>query len=80
MTTAMQEMYSDLIQKHIVYTKSGMISEANSLESSIELAEHLIDKETMQIQRAYHQGVVNEISIYRTINPEEYYEQTYGQV
>ena len=54
--TAMQEMYGDLIEKHIVYTKAGMINEATSLVSSIELAEHLIGKEKEQIMDAYSEG------------------------
>lgn len=77
MTTAMQEMYSDLIQKHIVYTNSGMISEANSLESSIELAEHLIDKEKQQIINAAYNGADSEHSSFD--NAEQYYFETYGK-
>lgn len=36
-------------------------------------------KEKEQIQRAYAQGVVNEISIYYTPNAEQYYNETYNQ-
>lgn len=31
-----------------------------------------------QIERAYHQGVVNEISIYSTPDAEQYYNQTFN--
>ena len=34
--------------------------------------------EKEQIERAYHQGVVNEVSIYYTPEAEQYYKQTYG--
>jgi hypothetical protein len=83
--TAMQEMYSDLIQKHIVYTKSGMINEATSLVSSIELAEHLISKEKEQIIDANDSGFEDGVMftqigtpIYDT--PEQYYNKTYGKI
>lgn len=32
-----------------------------------------------QIERAYHQGIVNEISIYSTPDAEHYYKQTYEE-
>ena len=37
----------------------------------------LLEKEKEQIERAYHQGVVNEISIYSTPDAEQYYNETY---
>jgi hypothetical protein len=33
-----------------------------------------------QIERAYHQGVVNEVSIYYTPEAEQYYNETYGEL
>ena len=35
------------------------------------------EMEKDQIERAYHQGVVNEISIYSTPDAEQYYKETY---
>lgn len=47
------------------------------------LPQWLINKakemEKEQIERAYHQGVVNEISIYSTPDAEQYYKQTYEE-
>ena len=36
------------------------------------------EMEKEQIERAYHQGVVNELSIYCTPDPSTYYKKTYG--
>ncbi len=78
--TAMQEMYSDLIQKHMVYTKSGMINEATSLVSSIELAEHLIGKEKEQIINARIDGDEHHTfnSMMRESYANDYYNETYA--
>ena len=76
--TAMQEMYGDLIEKHIVYTKAGMINEATSLVSSIELAEHLIGKEKEQIEKAFQDSMVD-IVLGKMSSPKEYYNETYGE-
>jgi hypothetical protein len=76
--TAMQEMYGDLIEKHIVYTKAGMINEATSLVSSIELAEHLIGKEKEQIQKAFHDSVVS-MAVGRIMTPNQYYNEIYNK-
>jgi len=75
--TAMQEMYFDLIQKHIVYTNAKMYNEANSLISSIELAEHLIYKEKQQIINAAYNGADYEHSSFD--NAEQYYNETYSK-
>jgi hypothetical protein len=75
--TAMQEMYGDLIEKHIVYTKAGMINEATSLVSSIELVEHLIGKEKEQIEKAFYDSMVD-IVLGKMSSPKEYYNETYG--
>jgi hypothetical protein len=37
----------------------------------------LLEMEKDQIERAYNQGVVNEVSIYYTPEAEQYYKQTY---
>jgi hypothetical protein len=37
----------------------------------------LLEEEREQIERAYNQGVVNEVSIYYTPEAEHYYKETY---
>jgi hypothetical protein len=74
--TAMQEMYYDLLQKHTVYTKLGMINKATSLVSSIELAEHLISKEKEQIIDAVDYGCSDWGS---GKDSEKYYNDEYGK-
>jgi hypothetical protein len=44
----------------------------------IEKAKGKLNMEKEQIERAYHQGVVNELSIYCTPDPSTYYKKTYG--
>jgi hypothetical protein len=39
--------------------------------------ERYLEMEKEQIERAYNQGVVNEVSIYYTPEAEQYYKQTY---
>jgi hypothetical protein len=45
----------------------------------IEKAKGKLNMEKEQIERAYHQGVVNEVSIYYTPEAEQYYNQTYDR-
>jgi hypothetical protein len=51
-------------------------------EINLRRKEWMVDKakemEKEQIERAYHQGVVNEVSIYYTPEAEQYYNETYG--
>jgi len=51
-------------------------------EINLRRKEWMVDKakemEKEQIERAYHQGVVNEVSIYYTPEAKQYYNETYG--
>jgi hypothetical protein len=75
MKTAMQMMLDDLISKREVYENSKMYQCVATLETSIEIAKHLIEKEKKQIMNAYNNG--------QQIPPfeyaEQYYNQTYNQ-
>jgi hypothetical protein len=75
MKTAMQMMLDDLIYKREVYENAKMYQCVATLETSIEIAKHLIEKEKEQIMNAYNNG--------QQIPPfeyaEQYYNQTYNQ-
>jgi hypothetical protein len=49
-----------------------------TLMDSEAIFQHAKEMEKEQIERAYHQGVVNELSIYCTPDPSTYYKKTYG--
>ena len=75
MITAMQMMLNDLISKREVYENASMHHSVATLETSIELAEYLLEKEKEQIKNAYNDGYFGDA--YKHKDWEEYYNQTY---
>jgi hypothetical protein len=71
MITAMQMMLNDLMSKRETYENASMHHSVATLETSIELAEYLLEKEKEQIIDAYNNG--------QQIPPFEYAEQYYNQ-
>ena len=76
MKTAMQMMLDDLIYKREVYENAKMYQCVATLETSIEIAKHLIEKEKEQIRNAYNNGY---LAAYKYKDWEEYYKQNYNQ-
>ena len=56
MKTAMQIMLDDLLAKREVYENAKMYECVATLETSIEIAEYLIEKEKEQIINAFNGG------------------------
>ena len=56
MKTAMQRMLDDLLEKRDVYENAKMYECVATLETSIEIAQFLIEKEKEQIITAYEAG------------------------
>jgi hypothetical protein len=77
MITAMQMMLDDLISKREVYENAKMYQCVATLETSIEIAKHLLEKEKEQIIDAYY-GNIDGVFGYRE-EGQEYYNQTYNQ-
>jgi hypothetical protein len=78
MKTAMQTMLDDLLSKRDVYENAKMYECVATLETSIEIAQYLLEKEKEQIMMAYNDGVVNTVFNGKR-KPEQYYNQTYNQ-
>ena len=81
MKTAMQEMLDDLISKREVYENAKMYQCVATLETSIEIAEHLIEKEKEQIidfTNSFYDDCVTEGGSLKQ-SAEDYYNQTYNQ-
>jgi hypothetical protein len=76
MKTAMQMMLDDLISKREVYENAKMYQCVATLETSIEIAKHLIEKEKEQIRNAYNDGY---FAAYKYKDWEEYYKQNFNQ-
>jgi hypothetical protein len=77
MITAMQMMLDDLISKREVYENAKMYQCVATLETSIEITKHLLEKEKEQIIDAYNQGTLDgESSMLEYPN---YYNQTFNQ-
>ena len=76
MITAMQRMLDDLLAKRDVYENAKMYQCVATLETSIEIAKYLLEKEKEQIQDAYIEGYTNWGS---EMTAFEYYNQTYSQ-
>ena len=83
--TAMQRMLDDLLAKREVYENAKMYECVATLETSIEIARFLLEKEKEQIIDAYKQGcgyeyeyIDDESTSYKE-EAEEYYNQTYNQ-
>ena len=83
MRTAMQRMLDDLLSKRDVYENAKMYECVATLETSIEIAKFLLEKEKEQIINAYEDGKENQresiTNIYKYIIGEYYYNQTYNQ-
>jgi hypothetical protein len=75
MITAMQMMLDDLISKREVYENASMYHSVATLETSIELAEYLLEKEKEQIINAAKS--CNYIGGATDIEAEEYFNKTY---
>lgn len=71
MKTAVQMMLDDLISKREVYENAKMYQCVATLETSIELAEYLLEKEKEQIKTAFESGWNWNFS------SEKYYQETY---
>jgi hypothetical protein len=75
MITAMQMMLNDLISKRETYENASMHHSLATLETSIELAEYLLEKEKEQIIDAYEAAMERPIENYA----ESYYNMNYNQ-
>jgi hypothetical protein len=62
MITAMQMMLDDLISKREVYENAKMYQCVATLETSIELAEYLLEKEKEQINVSFISGCIEALS------------------
>jgi hypothetical protein len=77
MKTAMQIMLDDLLAKREVYENAKMYECVATLETSIEIAEYLIEKEKEQIADAFRNGSTS--SMLGGGHWTQYYNQTYNQ-
>ncbi|CAB5218104.1 hypothetical protein UFOVP203_55 [uncultured Caudovirales phage] len=75
MITAMQIMLDDLLSKRDVYLNAKMYESVATLETSINVAEALIEKEKEQIIDAYEAAMERPIDNYA----EAYYNMNYNQ-
>ena len=76
MITAMQMMLNDLISKREAYENAKMYQCVATLETSIELAEYLLEKEKEQLMIAYNDGNFNAgLKVWETSS--EYYNKKY---
>ena len=73
METAMQRMLDDLLAKRVVYENAKMYECVATLETSIEIAQFLLEKEKEQIKTAFESGWDWNFS------SEKYYNETYNQ-
>jgi len=78
MITAMQMMLNDLISKRETYENASMHHSVATLETSIELAEYLLEKEKEQIQIAFDLGRDEVTSVF-IIDGEDYYNKKFNQ-
>jgi hypothetical protein len=62
MITAMQMMLNDLISKRETYENASMYHSVATLETSIELAEYLLEKEKEQINVSFISGCIEALS------------------
>jgi hypothetical protein len=79
MITAMQMMLDDLLAKLDVYENAKMYQCVATLETSIEIAQFLLEKEKEQIKEAWYNGGINGMGLFETNTGEEYYNQTYNE-
>lgn len=73
MITAMQMMLDDLISKRDVYENAKMYQCVATLETSIEIAKHLLEKEKEQIKNAFASGWN------WNYDADKYFDETYNQ-
>ena len=77
-TTAMQMMLDDLLAKRDVYENAKMYECVATLETSIEIAEYLLEKEKEQIIESHKRGsMFNGWALEH--EHKKYYNQTYNQ-
>jgi hypothetical protein len=83
MITAMQRMLDDLLAKRVVYENAKMYECVATLETSIEIAKFLLEKEKEQIINAHINGQSEfDMLQFRDINKtlsDNYYNQTYNK-
>ena len=78
----MQRMLDDLLVKREVYENAKMYECVATLETSIEIAKFLLEKEKEQIKDAYHKGgylLIKKPYGEFVEEVEQYYNQTYNQ-
>ena len=79
----MQIMLDDLLAKREVYENAKMYECVATLETSIEIAEYLIEKEKEQIINTYEIGSSHGMGVIEDgldyIHGIEYFDQTYNQ-
>ena len=75
--TAMQRMLDDLLAKRDVYENAKMYECVATLETSIEIAQFLLEKEKEQIADAFRNGSTS--SMLGGGHWTQYYNQTYNQ-
>jgi hypothetical protein len=71
-------MLDDLISKREVYENAKMYQCVATLETSIEIAKHLIEKEKEQIEIAFDLGRDEVTSVF-IIDGEDYYNKKFNQ-
>ena len=74
----MQMMLDDLLAKRDVYENAKMYECVATLETSIEIAQFLLEKEKEQIKRAFEFGIADAYNFIDD-DAEQYYNQTYNQ-
>jgi hypothetical protein len=78
MITAMQMMLNDLISKRETYENASMYHSVTTLETSIELAEYLLEKEKEQIIKSHIDGFDHIVAEFKKQEyAEEYFNKTY---
>ena len=78
MITAMQMMLNDLISKRETYENASMHHSVATLETSIELAEYLLEKEKEQIIKSHIDGFDYIVAEFKKQEyAEEYFNKTY---
>jgi len=76
MKTAMQMMLDDLLAKRDVYENAKMYECVATLETSIEIAQFLFEKEKEQIMNAFSRGLGTELGL-DWEDSEQYYNRIY---
>ena len=80
----MQRMLDDLLAKRVVYENAKMYECVATLETSIEIAQYLLEKEKEQIIEAFESGMAEGDGIHSAnldydANSSIYFNQTYNQ-